>query len=398
MAIRFTTLTEANAPAVCELLAFFWNQDAGSPFVRELFEWRYFARPSGQTLLAFDGDRCVGIIDALFRRYLKDDRLVSVRETCDWFCLPDYRPLGVGAVLMRRLMAQPEPIISVGGSKATLALLPRLKWQYIGEVDEYVLPRTARMLVAWGLRGIGRSTGKAARWVPAVLPFRSLRGVQSRTPGMHVEPIPDERCVSFPRPDGGALSELLDDSDRAWLAEAPSRLGELIGLQFSIDGKPVGISLGRVEPYAPGRIGKILHLQVAMCPPGTIDWIIAETAQRLVERGAEMLVCRASCPKIGRALRHLGFFCLQDRAAFWWPGTGGRVTGSIDLTYLRADDALPFDELARSNKPSARLRTPAGHVAGRYTLTAGTARGATMAGSDALAERQTDARIPVLER
>lgn len=361
MAIRFTTLTEANAPAVRELLASFWNQDASSSFVRELFEWRYFARPSGQTLLAFDGDRCVGIIDALFRRYLKDGRLVSVRETCDWFCLPNYRPLGIGAVLMRRLMAQPEPIISVGGSKATLALLPRLKWQYIGEVDEYVLPRTARMLVAWGLRGIGRGTGKAAQWVPSVLPFRSLRGVQSRTSGMRVEPVPDANCVSFPRPDGGALSELLDESDRAWLAEAPSRLGELIGLQFSIDGEPVGVSLSRVEPYAPGRAGKILHLQVAMCPPATIDWMVAETAQRLVERGAEMLVCRASSQRIGRALRHLGFFRLQDRAAYWWPGTAGRVTGSIHLTYLRADDALPFDELARSNQAAARFLMSGGH-------------------------------------
>lgn len=357
MAIRFATLTDANLPAARELVMSAWDLDSDDSFAGELFEWRYRVRPAGETELAFDGDRCIGIIDSLARPYLRDGHVTTVRETCDWFCLPRYRPLGIGAALMRRLMARPVPIVSIGGSKRTLALLLRLKWQRLADVREYVLPLTARMLAAWGLRGLKFGTRTAQR-IPSAMPFRSLRDALRPGPGAHVEPLAERGGVAYPLPGGYALAELLDDDDRDWLAAAPERIGELIGLQFTIDGAPVGISLGRVEPYAFGTAGKILHLQVADLPQKTIDWIVAETARRLVDRRVEMLFCRASCPRIGRALRDAGFFGVQARAAYWWPAGGTPPAGATHLTYLRADDAVPFNELCRLHAAPGRPATP----------------------------------------
>lgn len=364
MAIRFTKLTDATAPAARELVMSVWDQDADDSFAGKLFEWRYRARPAGETELAFDDDRCIGIIDSLARPYLHDGHVTTVRETCDWFCLPRYRPLGIGAALMRRLMARPEPIVSIGGSKRTLALLLRLKWQRLADVREYVLPLTARMLAVWGLRGLKFGTGTVER-VPSAIPFRSLHDALRPGPGARVEPLADRGGAAYPLPGGHALAELLDDDDRDWLSAAPGRIGELIGLQFTIDGAPVGISLGRVEPYAFGTAGKILHLQVADLPQKTIGWIVAETARRLVDRRVEMLFCRASCPRIGRALRDAGFFSVQARAAYWWPAGGASLAGTTHLTYLRADDAVPFDELRGPRAAPGRHVAPGERTAAR---------------------------------
>ena len=62
-----------------------------------------------------------------------------VRETCDWFCLPEYRAFGVGLHLMRRMMAKPEPILVIGGTTYTRDLLPRLKWTRLPDVGNYLL-------------------------------------------------------------------------------------------------------------------------------------------------------------------------------------------------------------------------------------------------------------------
>lgn len=365
MAIRFKSLDHANMPAVRELVMSIWNQDPDSPAAQALFAWRYGARPRGDTQLAFDGDRCVGIVDSLVRPYLHDGRVVAVRETCDWFCRPDYRPLGIGTVLMRRMMALPEPILSIGGSKSTLALLPRLRWQRAGDVKEYVLPLTARMLAAWGLRGLGFKAASAAL-VPARFPCRRLKAAQVPASRARVEPIGGHDDAPLPQPAGYAFAGILDRPNLAWLTNAPATLQDVIALKFFIGADPVGMSLSRMEPYARRRAGKILHFQIDSCPASAIDWLLAETARRLVERGAEMLLCRTCCPIVGEALRRLGFFWLQDAAVHWWSPDGTQMNGPMHLTYLRADDALPFDDLARPYATPARSSMGPAQSADQY--------------------------------
>src|SRR5438094_250524 len=89
---------------------------------RALIRWRYDARPSGGGIwLAGHDGQCVAMLDSFVRPYLLDGRRILVREGCDWYCLPKYRPLGLGVRLMREMMACPEPMLSIGGRNATLA-------------------------------------------------------------------------------------------------------------------------------------------------------------------------------------------------------------------------------------------------------------------------------------
>lgn len=354
MAIRIIPFAEADPDAVRGLIAQTWEVDPDEAFVREVFAWRYFARPRGDTLVALDGSTCIGVIDSLLRPYRLDGRSIFVRETCDWFTLPHYRPLGIGTALMRRFMGCPEPILSIGGREATLALLKRLNWQPIGQVGEYILPVTLRMLAAKALARL-RLGEAIVQMIPARLRLR----VQVLDPPqlLHVAPLIDAN--NAPQPSGAyALAQLLEEADRAWLAAAPGHVGELVGLKFAVDGHPAAISISRVEPYIFGRIGRILHVQIAGPRAAVSDWVVTATTRSLLMRGAELITCRTSCPTIGQALSQAGFWRARAQPVFWWPGADLPPAGPIHVTYLRADDALSIGSLAKAQTSCAPERLP----------------------------------------
>src|SRR5690349_12810324 len=129
MPLSLRPLEPATRPAFEALLRESWEPSWDDAVQREIVAWRYRERPSdGRTWLAFDGERCVAMIDSFVRPWLLDGRPVMLREHCDWYCAPSHRPAGIGVVLMRKLMQQKEPIVSVGGTPPTLALLPKLRW------------------------------------------------------------------------------------------------------------------------------------------------------------------------------------------------------------------------------------------------------------------------------
>jgi hypothetical protein len=121
MSITLIPLSDADHASVRRLLAEFWPCD-WSEELEDYLAWRFGRRESGETLVASDRGRCVGILDSFIRPYLIAGQRELVRETCDWFCLPEYRAVGVGLHLMRRMMSKPEPILVIGGTKATLDL------------------------------------------------------------------------------------------------------------------------------------------------------------------------------------------------------------------------------------------------------------------------------------
>ena len=117
LSITFQPLSEADPAGVRDLLVgTVWKRDWSEELAETYFSWRYRARESGDTLVASDQGRCIGILDSFTRPYWIAGRQQIVRETCDWFCLPEYRAFGVGLHLMRRMMAKPEPILVIGGT------------------------------------------------------------------------------------------------------------------------------------------------------------------------------------------------------------------------------------------------------------------------------------------
>src|SRR5206468_1363808 len=115
------------------------------------------------------------------------------------------------------------------------------------------------------------------------------------------------RKLDIPVPERDGLLELLEPADLDWFYAAPHRFIRPIVLIFSISSEPVGLSLSQLEPSASGPDGKIVHLQIANLAQPVTDWIVSETARRLVQAGAGVIRCRASISQTIAALRRTGF-------------------------------------------------------------------------------------------
>lgn len=342
MGIAITSLNEANAPAARVLLLQYWNRNWSDIFAEKFFTWRYMERRFRDTLLAIDRGRCVAILDSFLRTYLLAGRPTAVRETCDWFCLPEYRKLGMGLSLMRRMMAKAEPIIVIGGTEATKSLLPRLKWQQLPDVPNYFLPISSRALAAFGLRRLRAGAEVFARALPN-LTIRRPRPIPPPSQSAELLVSSDGR-VPLPVPlNSYALVSMIDEATLRWLARAPREVGDLVTLEFMMDGELVGISTSRLERRKEGLSAKVLHLQSTLhSRQHVIDWMVGETARQLATRRAEFISCRASCPTIRMALRRTGFLAGPPLSAFWWSAQGVAPRGPMHLTRIVGDDSIEF--------------------------------------------------------
>lgn len=340
MSIDFVALAESDTESARELLTrYVWKRDWSEELSQTYFAWRYASRPNGETLLGLDRGRCIAIIDTFLRPYWIGGRRQLVRETCDWFCLPAYRPLGVGLHLMRRIMNKPEPMMAIGGTKHTQELLPKLQWVSLPGIHNFALPASAKTAAAFLARGSGRFAWAAslvpdiplARRLPlSARPFGKL-SMKVRRPGEEW------------RFDGIGPYELgpeIELSVLDWLARAPPVLGEFVVLQFLAGDVQVGVAICRIEKLPLGCLAQIVHLQSARLE--FIDLMVNDTVGHLLERGAGVIFCRSSCPSIGCALTAAGFYSRKRVPMFWWARDTLPPAGQLNLASLQADDALHF--------------------------------------------------------
>lgn len=342
MSIAFLPLSEADPAQVRELLVrMSWKRDWSEPLAESYVAWRYGARANGDTIVACDKGRCVGILDSFMRPYWIDGRVETVRETCDWFCLTEYRALGVGLHLMRRMMAKPEPILVVGGTHTTRNLLPRLKWARLPDVGNFVLGVSARTIAGLTAHSQWPSGVKLARLVPDIRLVRRVRQLSPPSANSEVRArVLGEAEIPSIAP--YAIAPALDATSLDWLARAPAVLGEFVLLSFFCDGRPAGISISRVrELPCFGRTSQIVHVHAA--DAGAIGWMVGATVNDLIARDVGAITCRASCPATAAALTALGFWKRKPSPAFWWPAVRPPPSGLLHLTTLQADDALQFN-------------------------------------------------------
>jgi acyl carrier protein len=320
-----------------------WDED----LFPAIFRWRYLDRASdGGTWMVFDEDQCVAMLDSFVRPYLLDGRRVLVREPADWFCLPKYRPLGFGLILMRMMMDLPEPIINIGGMDPTLAILPRLGWESLPEVQRMILPVTLRGLAGNLLRRRGARHAKYARAIPGFVPVRRPRVAPPPAAEARVEEWRPGSELALPVPRRDGLIELLESADLEWRLAAPSGFIRPIVLVFLLGDEPVGVSLSQLEPSASGPDARIVHLQISNLAQPVVDWIVSVTARRLSQAGAGFIRCRASIAQTITALQKTGFIATPPQAAHWWAKDGTLPPSVIEVGYLIANHALPFDTAA----------------------------------------------------
>jgi hypothetical protein len=339
----FARLDSTTAPALLRLIPSAWSQHWETDFLREVFHWRYLERPSdGGTWLAFNGSECIAMLDSFTRPYLLDGRHILVRETADWFCVSKHRPLGLGLKLMRIMMELPEPMIVIGGTNATVSILPRLGWKRLPEVQHLILPITLRGLAGNLLRRTVARHAEYARALPGFIPLRSPRIAPQPTANAHVEEWRPGQKLNTPTPQRKGLVELLELTDMEWIYTGPRKFLQPMFLAFRLGDEWVGFSLSQLEPSASGPDGRIVHLQISSSEQPVVNWIVSETARRLSQAGAGLIRCRASIPQTVTALRKTGFIAAPSEPAHWWAKDETPPPSIIEVGYLRGDDALPF--------------------------------------------------------
>jgi hypothetical protein len=343
MPITIEPLTEATLPAVEDMLMRLWGRDWKPEFSSRLFRWRFLDRKNGEAILVMDGTRCVAMIDSWVRQYMINGELVSVRELCDWFSLPEYG--GVGLKPMRMMMKKAEPIVSIGGSQATQSLLPKLGWKPLPHpAVDYSLPVTGGAIVERFFKRFNLPGKQTC--------VRLANGISlpHRSPDIHIEserePAFREHSSNSPlltvSPPRGSyqLASLIGTNEIDWICSAPEEMGEFIALEFLLDNQVIGLTLSRLFSGEHTRKANIVQVQSSQVSTDIYRWMINETTSLVASKGADVVKCRTTCAFIAEALHQLGYLKRDSWQTVWWSKNQEPPQGPILLSRYRADDAI----------------------------------------------------------
>jgi hypothetical protein len=324
-----------------ELLRETWQQTWSNELAHQIVQWRYYERPGDtMTWVAMDDDRCVALLDSFLRPYLYNGQRILVRETADWYCMPKYRA-GLGITLVGRFRKQPEPIFVLGGSRHTVEIVTAMRWLTLPPASSYVLPLSLRGLAGNLIRRRWRDHEGYASAIPKFVALRRPRHINAPSGHSEIRLLTPHDSISID-PSGPGLVQLLETSHWQWLARMPHDLGEPIGMLFLLDGRPAGVTIAQIEPAASGVDAKIVHVQCS--EPAIGPWMISATAEMLASRGVDFIRCYVSSAAKIAALEQVGFLKSKTVPCFWLPNRGP-VPTSLDVSYLRGDDSIPFQQL-----------------------------------------------------
>lgn len=342
MTIRIERLRAQHVPAVRELRKSQRPDDWPEQLSTDFYRWRYAGRGEAETLLAFDGDCCVAMLDSSFHSYRLAGSIVRVREPSEWYCLPEYRPQGLGLSLMRTFMKEPEPMFAMAGTWMTQDILPLMGWQKLEDTTNYSLPLTSGVLVNSALGYLRFPAGRVrSRLSHAIsVPIWRRNPIAPHEQSTVSEFRPGESLPLIEPDREYALACMSSDWEPEWLNRAPTDMGEFVWLVGHSNNRPVGFTVSRLFRINGVIEANLLHVQTDRCSADLYGWLVAETSKLLAGRRATKVFCRASCPTFSAALQRIGFVERSRTPAFWWNNDGSKLDGKMHLTRWRADEAI----------------------------------------------------------
>jgi hypothetical protein len=324
MGVTFVTLDQAHRHVMHRHLRDTRKSEWPDAQLAEYIEWRYFRRREGETLLAVSKDRCVAMIDSVIRAYADGGGRVNVREPAEWFCLPEFRPLGLGLQVLKRMMGRPEPIIAVRGTPDTQALLPRLGWERLPDV---VL---LNAVINWRRR-LQEVKTRFFRLAPAA----------ARDQDLHVTfTPPNQQDLDAVAASARAFTPLLSAWEVEWFTSAPHGVGEYLWVRLERGGVCQGYGLGRAYRSTTKLRGKVIH--VAAVSPAVLPPLIEALMGQFRHRSIDHIAARASDANTVASYSRCGFAAGRaTQPVYWWKGTRDSISPvTLDLSYLRGDDSI----------------------------------------------------------
>lgn len=294
-----------------------WQRPRSEAFYR----WRYDSCPALSGYLALRDGECVATATAFERPHRIGGESVVVRESFDWFCLPEYRRSGLGVRLMQRLMADPAPVTVIGGTDDTRDLLPRLGFAIPGSVTTWVLPL--------GPRRAAEALHRRARVPRAVTRAAfSVVGPLLLAPKVRGAP-PDGRVL--PVASAGAELDALYAAGRYgsfplwrrdqlhWMAQGYPGLGHYPLLYFARGEELAGFALLRIhETPESGRVARILDLFAPEPDADLLTWMVSEATCLAAGYRPDYVAGYATHPALGAAFGRNRFRAGGSAPIHYW--------------------------------------------------------------------------------
>jgi len=336
--IEIVPFAAAHLPAMIKLSERAWVR----PRSEEFYRWRYLQSPAQRMLVALRGEECLATIGAFLRDYRLNGERRTCLETLDWFCLPQYRISGLGVRVLQALMKGPEPIVAVGGTPHTLAVLPRLGWSKITTLSFHLLPLDASVIDEPLNRRfrIPPKLGRAAfglfgrAWFSARLRSRPMGGTVR--PMASVE---EEISPLYEGDTGYRVLPLPNFAHLRWLTEGYPEAGPFVILHFMVGGKLRGWTLLRVH----GPEHRWVSLVEAYAPRPDEElytWMVSESLIRAAEFRPLGVDTQTSCPILRAALHRNRFLELGPSPVHSWPAGLSGASGPVHMVRNASDGAL----------------------------------------------------------
>lgn len=331
--IEIVPFTPAHLPALIRFSEHTWDRPRSEAYYR----WRYLEAPAERALLAVRGDEIVAMIGAFRRDYRIGGETRTCLETHDWYCLPEYRGSGLGVRVLQTLMTGDEPIVAVGGTADTLALLPRLGWRKMTTATCHQLPLDATM-VAGSLRrrfAVPLPAGRAAYAVLGRPWFRPR--ARRRPPAGQMREAPgagEELGSLYDGETGYRLLPLLNLPHRRWLIAGAPTMGRYVVLHFLLKGSLRGWTMLRLYGTEGGRRITLVDAYAPRPDVALYTWMVSLSLLHLAGERPLTVDTQTTCPILRQALARNRFVGMGSLPIHVWPAG---FPGDLDPVHLVQD-------------------------------------------------------------
>lgn len=327
-------------PAVRGFSERYWSRPRSAAY----YDWRYLhSQPFSRMFVALQDDECLGMLFALLKQYRVGGRPTACLEVFDWHCLPGLRGSGIGIRLMRAMMKQPEPIISVGGTADVLATLPMMKWESIGAARRFELPMSGEVLAD----RLQRRTGLPSAWSRTALgvvaagyyaPRRRRPPATGRV--VRIEAPGDEIARLYQGETGYGFVQEPEPGVCRWMTDG-SWSGDYRFLTFILEGRLRGWTMTRANSTEQGLDASIVEVFAPQPDVALYAWMVSEAAASLVADRPLRIRARASCPVLQAALLANRFRATASASLVHvWPKGVWDRAASLHITLNHSDAPL----------------------------------------------------------
>lgn len=333
--MRIGQIEDCDWPAFQRFVETAWST---RPHGNGYYHWRYRSAPNLVTVVAVNERGCFASLSAFRVKYRSGEETVECLEPFDWFCMPELRWTGLGIRMMRALMSMNHPIIGLGGTAATLTLLPQFGFELAGEGKQMIRPLTRRAMSLL-YHGVPDALSAVTLGTACSLWF-SVRVTRSSPRSEIVTELTPNDLMLEPR-DGTASDPT--PSFLQWLHDGSQWIGTILLFRMVEDSVTIGWAVARIRDNEGKRIADLVECRFDRTINATDAAAAVDSICEILARsGVDVIISVTSCPFTLVVLQKCRFLRrpLYSVPVWVWPADTLPAGRPIRVGGLRGDGAF----------------------------------------------------------